>query len=463
MTRYLKGVSRARYRLNIPNFSVGANYYTDERCLPLKVGRGCVNFDFSTGALKTGWGIGETLYTQIKSMWLFTRYYQTNRIDVIMYCGYDGYVYYIEGNVTRRLGAVRFSGTPIAINYRLDGEDVILMCGSEGMYVWNGKGVAYLVEDAPDITSLTVVYERMFVSVGGERNAVWFSDDLNPTNWNPELDEGGFIQLIDERGRSNRVVGYNNYVYVFRDYGITRMSVYGAQEDFSAVNLFVASGRIYPESVALCGDRITFCATDGIYTFDGVSVNKISSSIDGLVIGGKPTATYYDGKYFLVAKLNDEVTSAVGYEDNGTNNGLIVYDFSNGAFSCSVGCDVSELVKLRYADSEKLYAVSYSGEVGEVKKCDGFYGKSAKKVWYSGDNYLGYPERKKLVREIHIDTKNDITVVVTIDGVSRSYELIGSKKVSKIKVNRLGTKIALKISANTDPSIACPTVCFSLI
>lgn len=69
--------------------------------------------------------------------------------------------------------------------------------------------------------------------------------------------------MIDERGALNRVISYLNYVYVFRDYGISRITAFGAQTDFSVSNLFVSSGKIYPRSVALCGDSVIFLRRTG--------------------------------------------------------------------------------------------------------------------------------------------------------------------------------------------------------
>ena len=84
-------------------------------------------------------------------------------------------------------------------------------------------------------------YERLFAVVGGERNRLAFSANLEPTDWTEDLSSGGFIEMQDERGGLNRVISYNDYIYVFRDFGVARVSAYGDQTDFSVSQLFISS------------------------------------------------------------------------------------------------------------------------------------------------------------------------------------------------------------------------------
>ena len=109
------------------------------------------------------------------------------------------------------------------------------------MVVWDGVSDPYEVLDAPKISSMALHYERLFATVDGEKNSVWFSDDLDPTNWSMSLDEAGFIELIDERGALLKVVSFLDYIYIFREYGISRLTAYGDQTSFSVSNLFVSS------------------------------------------------------------------------------------------------------------------------------------------------------------------------------------------------------------------------------
>ena len=67
-------------------------------------------------------------------------------------------------------------------------------------------------------TSMDIHYERLFVTTTNEKSKVLFSDDLDPTLWSIDLSEAGFIEMVDERGALNRVISFNDYLYIFRDY-----------------------------------------------------------------------------------------------------------------------------------------------------------------------------------------------------------------------------------------------------
>lgn len=83
------------------------------------------------------------------------------------------------------------------------------------MMVWPPERDAYVVEGAPKVVSMCLHYERLFAIVEGERVQLRFSDDLNPTNWTTSATEGGYIELLDERGPMNKVLSFGDYLYVF--------------------------------------------------------------------------------------------------------------------------------------------------------------------------------------------------------------------------------------------------------
>ncbi|MBR2989303.1 MAG: hypothetical protein IKC64_06250, partial [Clostridia bacterium] len=340
--------------VKISNFTNGVNYRYDESVLPPSTASECYNFDFSSGALTDGYGLENANYfegLEIKYIFHYKRYDQKNERydDRIMGVSTDGEVF--VSPVTNpmqitKLNGVNLSGEPTFVNYRLYGDDVVIISTtSEGMLVYTGVGEPYYVESAPVITSMALHYERLFVTTTGEKNSVWFSDDLDPTNWDSSLDGGGFIQMLDERGSVNRVISYLGYVYAFRDYGITRITAYGEQTDFSVSNLFVSSGKIYPKSVANCGDRVIFLAEDGLYAFDGVSVGKILSQMGDLIKNGESAVgVYANGKYYLAfnRKQNGECVGDERVVETG-NNGLLVYDINSGEYALSRGIIVSSL------------------------------------------------------------------------------------------------------------------------
>lgn len=423
-------------RRTVGNFTANADMRFDEAVLADGTAARVVNFDVTDGALTDGYGIEITPRfegKQVLSLWRFTRYdYDAGRyISCDMYCDADGKVYYDDGGEWKELSGVVFTSPPSAVGYRLYGDDSIIMTSpTDKMYVWDGVGAPRRVEDSPYITSMVLHYERMFATTAGESNAVYFSDDLDPTNWNDtDLTEGGFIQLLDERGRLLKVVDFLNYVYVFREYGISRLTAYADQEDFNAVNLYVAGGKIYEGGVCACGDTILLTGADGLYSFDGYSATR---KLRAVKFRPSPAASavYSDGKYYLAACTE---------RDDGVNDTLVVYDISEGTFSLS-SLPIARLCKL---DGE-VFAVMSDGRAGKVSKCGELFGAPLVKVWESGVSDFGSPD-VKTVSEITLRTDGDITVTVECDGKARDFAVSGGAGIKRFRPGVSGRTIRLRV------------------
>ncbi|MBO5884349.1 MAG: hypothetical protein J6Q51_00970, partial [Clostridia bacterium] len=215
------------YTINFSAFASGMNTEVDEGILPYKYAKKCYNYTVENGALKNGIGFEplslpvssddittERLITMepnqsVKALWVF-KYFdtETNKPDYKL-------LFYTEGGIIRWTNLVGqypytfeiasfiySSGVPNAVNYRLNGIDVMIFSSAtDGMWTYNGNHNAQKIEDGPSIVSMCLHYERLFAIIeNGERNRLSFSASLDPTNWNQTLEEGGFIDMLDERG-----------------------------------------------------------------------------------------------------------------------------------------------------------------------------------------------------------------------------------------------------------------------
>ena len=104
---------------------------------------------------------------------------------------------------------------------------------------------------------------------------LYFSDDFDPANWQISLKEGGYISFDTQMGKVVKVVSFAGHVYLFFEHGVMRLTAYNLQTEFNLQKLYLSPGAIYPSTVAVCGDRILFAASDGIFVFDGVSIKKV--------------------------------------------------------------------------------------------------------------------------------------------------------------------------------------------
>lgn len=464
-------------RTLIADFSGGINAFADENLLPFKYSPLAYNFYCKNGALTHCKGIDrlnlaggqiQPLSADIIKLYFYRRYdpqLGESCDKLLAYCA-DKNMYYIDidggGEFTQLLG-VQFEKAPSGINYRLNGEDVIILCSERDcMTVWNGSSPPYRVESAPFISSMCVHYERLFATVDGEKASVWFSDDLDPTNWDISLEGGGYIEILGEKGSLLKVIKFLDYVYIFRSYGISRVTAYGEQTDFSVITLYTSSGRIYPDTVSVCGDRIIFLAQDGIYSFDGLKTAKILSGIFPLLRSqdnSYAVSAYYNGCYYLACRIDFEE------DESGQNNALIEYDISSGSCAVIKCGDISSLTVIA-AESFNALAVAVRGEnadkVATICSDNALFGEPLKKCWKTPWTDLGCPDKFKVIREISVCSDGEISAEIHTENFCRNLYFKGGQCF--VKVNLRCKKFKLHFYSETAKArIIRPLICADII
>ncbi len=447
-------------RVRFTNFSGGLSKEVDEGILPLRYATVAYNCRSSDGALKNGAG-AERFSVQPPHAVVRAFYYRRFDHDkgvfddrLLVFCE-DGKIYWkrvADEDAFQELGGVSFVNPPEGICYRLYGDDVILLAEKEGaLTVWDGKNEPYTVKDAPKIASMCVHYERLFATVGGEKTAVWFSDDLDPTNWDVSLSEAGFIEMVDSRGGILRAVSFLDYVYLFRSYGIARLSAYADQTQFTLTQLFVSSGKIFPESVTVCGDRILFLAEDGLYAFDGLSTRKILEGVFPFLKGLDQSASrgaFYNGKYYLTANFAFP---------EGEESALLEYVISDG--SCSVIRGVSATdVTVVSGEEKSMLVLCVDGMLFSLSEDGKFDGSFLNAHWTTPFSDLGTPERLKHVRFLFLQSDHPCTVTVETERGRRKIPVVGAKCVKKYRVGLVGRMVKLTFESEGLLRIAKPSL-----
>ena len=414
-------------KVNFTNFKQSMNTQLDESLLPYKQAKLSFNFNVKKGALCTGVGVKDltlpklksegdrTIITPgkaIKSIWKYKYYDQTEEKDdsEVLFIDEDGQLYFVQIHDDSAYGLpllhqTPFSSVPVAINYRLNSVDTMIFSSTQdGMWKYALNAGVTKVEDAPHIVSMCLHYERLFAIVGGEQNRLAFSANLDPTNWETDLSSGGFIDMQDERGALEKVVSFNDYVYVFRQYGVSRVSAYGDQTEFSVSHLFVSSVKLYGNTVTVCGNKIFLLSRDGIHMFDGYVTKKLDLGIDDLfknVKNDNACGLYYQNKFLLACRLNFNDGEKVGcenYSGGYINNALIELDLVSNEISITRGVDICSMVVL---DDEKFskVAVCLNGEhstrLGELCEDGCVFGTPLLKKWVSPKSNMGYPTKIK--------------------------------------------------------------------
>lgn len=456
-------------KLNYANFANGLNTDIDEFILPINRSVNTFNFNFSSGALLTGLGIktltlpiGKNNTTQreitfpssyqIKATWLFRNTAPSNNVDrddFLILLDSNGYLHrmllYETGSQLVQVGERAFSDIPTILNYKLNGNYCLLISSADGFYYWSPTISTNFIKinNAPNINSICLHADRAFATTGGKREEVWFSKELDPTNWNATLSDGGFISFVDERGQCNRVVSFFDRVYVFRDYGINRITGYANQTEFDVSELYVSSGQIHAKTVCVCGDRILMLTDNGIYCFDGTSTTKLNVYVNDLLsrAGNKNAiATFFNGKYYLACYLPFDDAKQIGSEKNPSsskaNNVLIELDIKTNSINILRGVEITSLNVVSDDIISKLVVCVLDGGkymLGEVGNYGAIFNTTTKKLWKSPLSNFGYPEKNKFIKDVYIISKHPLTI--TVRSESKSIKVTSTPKNNLIKLS----------------------------
>ncbi len=448
-----------RYKKQMNRYA-SADFKTDRSLLPFGAAKSFYNIDFSSGVLRKGYGVKThdcvPIYAQ--RYWIYRLYSEQHGVYA------DQYIYQYSNGLIAWFDAFKHkeiyvSGLPFQpldiINYRVGSKDVLLLsCEGRKLITWDGK---YLTEfsNSPAISSMAIHYERLFVTSRDEKTKVYFSKNLDPTQWEISEDGGGFIELLDERGYLNKVVSFGSYLYIFRDHGISRVTAYGDQSEFSVVNMFVTTGRIFPSSITTCGNCIMFLASDGLYKFDGYNCVRTLTDITPSIRPDDDCAcAFYDGKYYLGCKMDFADGLAVGCESSETykTNALIVYDPQSGEYSISRGLNVTFMNACSYNGEDYLMCCE-GGKGGVIERGAARFGEALPSYWESGVTDMHAPDKVKYVTDILFDntagSADDIVLGVCVDGVWHSLN-VQSAALDGVKLNVSGRKFAFSLSTSSE-------------
>ncbi|MCH5162491.1 MAG: hypothetical protein J1G38_03260 [Clostridiales bacterium] len=460
----LKIPNRTRYRKRVGRFS-GLDVKNDESVIDFSTAAMCYNFDFSNGALRGGYGIERHPRVPHDALgyWVYRSYSEVldKVVDKYIFLLDQGLVEYYnpEDDLIHYFSGFAYSGIEM-LNYKLNSKDVMLISTNERpLMTWDGKKLTRY-DDAPRISSMALHYERLFVINPNDPTKVFFSDDLDPTNWTVDSTAGGFIELLDERGNMTKVVSFGGYLYVFREHGISRITAIGAQSGFSAVNLFVSADRIYPESIVKCGNVIMFLASDGLYKFDGYDCFKVLTHLNGMIMGAPKASAYFDGRYYLSCKMEFGDDQKIGSELEGDEkcNGLLIYDVTTGEYSVSRGLDIGFMSACTYDGEDMLVACDSVG-AGVITRCGKRFDEPLKKLWKSPETDFGKPDRTRMVREVYVDTT--VPCSVTLCG-KRSKKKTVKRGRHRVRMNAAADAVRLILETDEpDCVIRPPTVIYT--
>lgn len=434
----------------VKDFSGGVQTVTDENLLPLNYSAGSYNFSFKSGALKDGFGVKESGFgggldlSDINSVPLAIYCYKRfdektdDYTDEVLVYAKDKNVYSrtVSDNADyagesdakkfKKIENLSFDGVPVAVAYTYRSKNVMIFSFGSVMKIYDGETVTE-VSDSPAVTSMCIHNERLFATESGEKTSLWFSDDFDPANWNVSLSDAGFVDLRDGRGSLLKVLELGGYVYVFRNYGITRVAAYGDQTSFSADGLSASSGRIFGGSITSCGDKIIYLAEDGFYCFTGGAPYRVFHAFDEALSGidnSSAKGKYFNGRLFISLKMRfgKDVCPC-----------MFVYDFAAKSACMCRGLKIRDFELYEGENSFKLlFLCDGSNKIGELSEKSEFFSVPLKKKWISGKSDLGKPYAEKTISEISLCSSGGVVLTAESERGSKKVIFRGGESTEKV-------------------------------
>lgn len=445
--------------VTVTNFSLGVNVADDENILKLPECVFSYNFAYDSGVLTDGRGIKRASFGSTKNCPVFSvegvvplkiyyyKKYDTSALtfkNYIMVYADDKKVYIADAESDRTFTSVAqltFTAPPVAVTYNYNGNDVIIFsCGSV-MKVFDGTTV-HSIGDVPAVNSMCIHGERLFATETENTCSLWFSDDFDPLNWRVSLEEAGFIDLRDGCGSLLKVLSFGGYVYVFANYGITRISAYGDQRDFSAEKVAVSSGKIYRDSIVVCGDRVLYLAEDGFYSFNGSSCSKIARKVDNY-INATPNLNakgcYCNGIYYCTVKIKIE---------NAEQDVLFCYKIADSSFWFMKNLNISDFTVMNGEDKFCLLFLTKNQKyIGEQSKKAQLFSVPLTKCWQSGKSDLGL-NKEKTITKISLFTATNVSIIIKSECGARRINFCAGKSRQSVAVGLKGNIFTFKVQCN---------------
>ena len=436
------------------------------------------NLSLSGGALKTGLGFRElkipasesdtvmhglvfvNTITSLHGMWLNRFWSRTRgkfsfqlmfldqlyRVWVVpIFDAYNGQMWSREGNMSN------ISAPPSnVLNICTESEDSFIFFTPEGMS-WLDTSSEGFYQNVPQFISSAVHYGKFFGIENSTHQPLVYTSNLNLKEWSSENRVN--IEFVDDRGASIKVVAFNDYVYIFRERGITRISIYSSKDDFSYTHLYTSSSRIFEKSICVCGDKVLFMTRDGLYAFNGNSVKKICENFDKyfLALNNKNCeSACLNGKYYFASKCNFGDGNQVGCE-SGTYTNNVVFEVDVSTFDVNVirGVDVKMFTPIDTSYMSVLAVVFNNANaltIGQLDHSGKILTQSTAKSWESFVSDLGFQGKRKRVKEIVLTTLYPCQLTIKSDEETKTLSILGGENEQHIPANLFGRNFSFKFS-----------------
>lgn len=324
--------------------------------------------------------------------------------------------------------------------YRYNGLDYAFLSSTHGMYYIVDGGGFSMVLTQKHIKKILSHNERIFAVVKEpmKPNSLWFSDIFNPLEWDTSLDGGGYIDVDYSYGEIREIEGIGEYLYIFCDFGICRLTCFAGQENFELKKVCSLPFKMLENGIGKIKEKIVFATEKNLCIFDGNSYVKLDIQLD----------KYLEDSFIKKVLARDEKIYICTNNQDTTKNVIIVYDLSNNTFHIMSGWQIDDITLVEGKRWSGIAGKSWLDE-RLVKLSDNQenFIIPVERVWKTSDIDLGLYSGEKIIKEIEYKVTSECELVIECDKIEHNFKLLPNK--NKIKINVKGKKFSFKILSNT--------------
>ena len=436
------------------------NPLKDENLLSFKDASVYYNFRVEDGSLKTGYGIkdltfkdmldqdyvlksGDRVVTEIwTTRWLNN--VNTAPADYIFYMLDDGKIYYTNleyPEFTFSMTTI-FNQVPEMTKIRQNLLEAFVFTSPSDNLVLLNQTSETTYSSIPKVFDACYHYNKLFAITAQTRNALVYSSETEITNWTNQNTYR--IDFTDDRGRPLKIMSFHDNLYVFREFGITKVSPYSVESDFSIEHLYQSSSYIYPETITICGEDVVFLTRDGLYSFNGSKVRRLNYNLIDMIQNdetSQPCAGAFKGKYFLACKMSFDNNMVGCEEESYVNNCILIFDFFKNSIEVVRGVDVKKFSELNSKNFNKLCLIfrgTLSTKIGELTENGSIFGNQYLSCWRSAYCDLNYTEKLKHIKEVKLISNENSILKIQSDTETKTYNLTGSPNIQRLKTDVKG-------------------------
>ncbi|MDE6967347.1 MAG: hypothetical protein K2P12_01700, partial [Clostridia bacterium] len=290
--------------------------------------------------------------------------------------------------------------------YKYGEENYLVVATDKGLKKFqNGN-----FEDSEIDTNFDKICNHYYRIFGAQANStkLIFSDDFAPFNWNESYDEGGYINLPQEKGNITDLISFNQSLVVCQEDGFSKITAFSEQDEFT-MKTISSPCNVKSGSVADCGDYIMFATTKGLGILDGYTTKTICEELAGYLKKCEVKGVAVDDYCYFLCKNKENSIADVF---------IIAYSLTHRNYHF-INCHNANTIEACKFNSKDYLLIIEDKEIKFLSSNS----NSDNKIWLSGSLDFGSPSEEKLLRKIEFGGKTIIDLRISADGKNYFFNI----------------------------------------